>query len=88
MNKLEKEDRFELYLSCQLTVDDDTTDFQILTAATVPIPACNEVSDFHFPGDGSIEGFVEILGHNIGQTAVDQVLTYLGLKVTFSNSFS
>ena len=47
----------------------------------MPITPCNRSQDFVLPGDGTIAGFVDAIGPNIGSTAVDLVLTKLGFTV-------
>ena len=69
-------------LSLQLQVDDETTDIQVLSDTIIPIPLCNEDASVVLPGGGSIAGFARALGENVGQTAVELVLTHLGLKVS------
>ena len=66
-------------LGFQLTLDGDTTQFDILNKALVPIPACN--GEVTLPGDGTIAGFSAVLGDRVGQSAVSVVLKALGLEV-------
>ena len=68
-------------LSLQLQLDDQPTDIQVLSGTTIPIPLCNEDASLVLPGDGTIGGFARALGENVGQTAVELVLTHLGLEV-------
>ena len=74
---------FKLSLAFDLTIDGAETMFPVLTDTSVPIPVCSD-DPFVLPGDGSIEGFVKVVGNNVGQTAVDVVLKQLGLQVMCS----
>ncbi len=65
--------------SLHVTLDEVTTDFVILPGTMVPIPTCD--NEFPLPGDGSVEGFLRAIGDNIGQLAVERVLSELGLQV-------
>ncbi len=73
---------FVINLSLRTTLDGVATDYVILSGTTIPIPTCD--NDFPLPGDGSVEGFLRAIGGNIGQLAVERVLSELGLQV-FSN---
>ena len=75
---------FELNLSFTISVEGEDSNFPILSSTTVPIPVCNEDASFSLPGDGSIGGFVKALGESFAQTAVDEVLKRLGIKVNLS----
>ena len=81
VDKEEDRQAFMLNFGLQLELDGVVKDVVILTNATIPRPLCNDNQSFVLPGDGTVAGFVNAIGPNIGETAVDVVLTNLGLKV-------
>ena len=69
-----------------LVLDEFQGEFVVITDAAVPISPCNRSQkEFVLPGDGTITGFVEAIGPSIGDTAVDLVLTKLGITVSANN---
>ncbi|XP_072033124.1 uncharacterized protein [Amphiura filiformis] len=75
---------FVLDLTFHVTLDEIVTDFVILNDIQIPIPLCND--DFFLPGNGTIEGFVKAIGDTVGQTAVDVVLSELGIQDYITNN--
>ena len=72
---------FQIDLSVTLCIDGTCRPIYLLQAAHVPIPVCNENATFSLPGDGTISGYLESLGGQVTDAAVDLVLEHLGLKV-------
>ena len=70
-------------MSIRLNLEGVITNYPILIGTKIPIPFCSRNYTV-LPGDGTIQGFLETLGENVGRTAIDLVLVHLGLKV---NSF-
>ena len=79
VNRVEEGQVFEVTLGFQLILDGNTTLYDILSNAHIPIQACN--GEFTLPGDGTIAGFSAVLGERVGQSAVSVVLKALGLEV-------
>ena len=81
VDKLDVEKVFVLDLAFQIKIEGDVTSVTILSDMKVPIPGCNENATFTLPGDGSIQGFVNAVGENFGQAAIQIVFQKLGLEV-------
>ena len=82
INKLDEEDVFSITLTLNLCIDEACEDISIFKDLKVPIPGCNtDFTSLVLPGDGSIEGFVQYLGGEVGDAAVTVVLERLGLSV-------
>ena len=82
INKLDEEDVFSITLTLNLCIDEACEDIPIFKDLKVPIPGCNtDFASFVLHGDGSLRGFVQYLGGQIGGAAVTLVLERLGLSV-------
>ena len=79
MDKFEQSEEFIFDLIILLNLDDQTIQLDILNGTSIPIPSCSEDTKFTLPGDGSIQGFARVVGKEVGQTAVDAVLSHLGV---------
>ena len=64
----------------EINLEGAISKYPILTGTKIPIPFCTR-NFTALPGDGTVEGFFEILGDNVGRTAVDLVLVHLDLQV-------
>ncbi len=83
MGKLEVEKRFSISLWIDLCIDSTCKDVQLFKELKVPIPLCNtDFNSFQLPGDGTIHGFLQELGENIGDAAVELVVQKLGIAVS------
>ena len=76
-----EEKYFVLDFSLRLEIENEISEYIIISGTRIPIPVCNENATFTLPGDGSIEGFVKAVGETVGQTAIEIVLRQLGLQV-------
>ncbi|XP_022102001.1 uncharacterized protein LOC110985344 [Acanthaster planci] len=83
IDKLTEDKVFVLDLALSLCLPEsecDTPSIDILRKTRVPIPLCNENATFTLPGDGTIKGFLQTVGQNAAESAVDAILEYLGLS--------
>ena len=73
-----------LSLTVNVSLDGKTTSIPLLRKATIPEPSCHNTElSYALPGDGTVEGFARALGNSVGESAVELVLNYLGIKVNF-----
>ena len=79
VNKFEQTEEFIFDLIILLNLDDKTIQLDILSGVSIPISTCSEDTAFTLPGDGSVQGFATVVGKEVGQTAVDAVLSHLGV---------
>ena len=83
VDKLDVEKSFSVSLSIELCIDDICDTAEVFKGFKVPIPFCNtDFTNFQLPGDGTIQGFVQELGENIGGAAVNIVVEKLGIAVS------
>ncbi|XP_038062441.1 uncharacterized protein LOC119732930 [Patiria miniata] len=82
IDKLDATKEYEVDLAFSLLIDGITTDFPIMADQRIPIPLCNANFSLALPGDGSVKGFRKELGDNVGQSAIQLVLTKLNLQDT------
>ncbi|XP_071798137.1 uncharacterized protein [Asterias amurensis] len=84
INKLTEEKVFVLDLALSLCLPDSACDtapsIDILKGTRVPIPVCNENATFTLPGDGTVSGFLQMVGQNAAESTIEAVLTALGLS--------
>ncbi|XP_038050728.1 uncharacterized protein LOC119723897 [Patiria miniata] len=80
IDKLDTTKEYEVDLAFSLIIDGITTDFPIMADQRIPIPLCNANFSLALPGDGSVKGFLKELGDNVGQAAIQLVLTKLNLE--------
>ena len=57
------------------------TDFSVLKGINLPNPPCNLLT-YDLPGDGTLAGFLEHLGGEIGDSAIELVLQKFGISVS------
>ena len=81
ISKDDEKNLFKFNLDLLLVVDEFEEDFEIFADAVMPVSPCNSNQDYVLPGDGTITGFVDAIGPTIGNTAVELVLTKLGVTV-------
>ncbi|XP_038050876.1 uncharacterized protein LOC119724026 [Patiria miniata] len=82
IDKLTEDKMFVLDLALSLCLPDSeciTPSIDILKRTRVPIPVCNENATFTLPGDGTVSGFLQMVGQNAADSAVDAILQHLGL---------
>ena len=77
---MDNERVYEVDMSIRLNLEGVISNYPILVGTKIPIPFCSRNFTV-LPGDGSVHGFLEILGENVGRTAIDLVLAHLGLTV-------
>ena len=83
VDKLDLEKSFSVSLAIELCIDDACETVRVFEDFKVPIPFCNSnFTSFQLPGDGTIQGFVQELGENIGGAAVNVVVEKLGIAVS------
>ncbi|XP_022103294.1 uncharacterized protein LOC110986022 [Acanthaster planci] len=80
IDKLDATKEYEVDLTFSFRIDGFTTHFPIMTNERFPIPICNANSSLALPGDGTVRGFLEELGDNVGQAAIQLVLQRLNLQ--------
>ncbi|XP_072033446.1 LOW QUALITY PROTEIN: uncharacterized protein [Amphiura filiformis] len=79
IDKLDAEKVYQVDLSFQTNFGGVIMDYPLLSETQFPIPFC--MKNFtRLPGDGTIQGFLDVLGENVGRTAINLVLAYLGLE--------
>ena len=82
IEKYEQEKVFRLTLASKLCIDDTCDVVTMFDGLRVPVPHCNtDFTNLLLPGDGTIKGFVQELGGNIGSLAIDFVVQKLNLSV-------
>ncbi len=82
MRKRQDEGTVDLSLTVNVSLDGKTTSIPLLRNATIPEPSCHNTDlSYALPGDGTVEGFARALGNSVGESAVELVLSYLGIKV-------
>ena len=65
-----------------LCIDDACEDVSIFKDLKVPIPVCNsDFTSLQLPGDGTILGFINYLGEEVGDAAITVVMNRLGLVI-------
>ncbi|XP_072033125.1 uncharacterized protein [Amphiura filiformis] len=79
IDKLDAKRVYQVDLSFQTNLEGVIMDYPILKETQIPIPFCTK-NFTRLPGDGTVHGFLEILGGNVGRTAINLVLAYLGLE--------
>ncbi len=77
INKIREDNMFSMTLLLTLCIDGTCNDINVLQDVLVPEPYCNVVGI----GDKTVQRFVNDLGGQIGDTAIDLVLYHLGLPV-------
>ena len=70
---------FTVNLSSRFIIEDQATDFIVLSDARFPIPSCNTDIGYSLPGDGTVSGFVTAVGETVGEAAIEAVLNHLGI---------
>ncbi len=68
-----------------MTIEDQRTDFILLSDGTIPIPSCDHNTFFSLPGDGTVASFVLAVGDTIGQSAVEAVMKHLDIEEHLSS---
>ncbi|XP_033637389.1 uncharacterized protein LOC117298318 isoform X2 [Asterias rubens] len=79
VDKLTVEKQFELYLQLVFCLDGSCNTVTVFEGSRILIPLCNTEDSFVLPGDGTVSGFLEYLGGNIGQFAIDAAIRHLNL---------
>ncbi|XP_072034096.1 uncharacterized protein [Amphiura filiformis] len=80
IDKLSEIGVFKIDLSLNLCIDGICTDTSVLKGIYLPIPTCNfDPTMYPLPGDGTIAEFIEELGGEIGDSAIELVFEKLGL---------
>ncbi len=70
-------------LDIVLCIDDTCDVVPVFQGVNIPIPTCNiDMDSFVLPGNGTVAGFIDYLGGEIGDPATDIVLKKMGLQVT------
>ncbi len=70
-------------LAIDLCIDDSCENIPLFDNVKVPIPLCHtNMTSYQLPGDGTVQGFVQELGENIGDAAIDVVVEKLGIAVS------
>ncbi len=73
---------YRMRLDIVLCIDGTCEVVPVFHGVNIPIPTCNiDMDNFVLPGNGTVAGFIDHLGGEIGDSATDIMLQKIGLQV-------